>query len=138
MPMWAHTPDDDHLQWALSGHVILRSNTCLWVRFRVMVLLAPRDWALWGNLTSRRDYWMFYSGRNSERVGTRSDFNGNLTQGTIGIWSHDYHCLEGGQRLFRCEHTPWTLRPLQLPPAWLIHFGRFTLADSLVNCNDVP
>ena len=60
--------------------ILKRSNTCLWVRFRVMVLLASGDWALWGNLTSRQDYWMFDPGRNSERVGTRSDFNGNLTR----------------------------------------------------------
>ena len=83
-----------------------------------MVLHASGDWALWGNLTSKRVLL-----REEQPVGTRSDFDGNLTQGTIGIWSHDYHCLEGGQRLFRCETS--TLHglfgPLQLPPAWLIH-----------------
>ena len=62
-----------------------------------MILLSSGDWALWGNFTSRWVYWMFYPGRNGERVGTRSDFNGNLTQVTMGIRSQDYHCLEGGQ-----------------------------------------
>ena len=62
---------------------------------RVMVLLASGDWALWGNWTGRQDSGCSTRGRN----GTRSDFNGHLTQGTIGIWSHDYHCLEGGATL---------------------------------------
>ena len=45
----------------------------------------------------------------------------SLNQGTISIWSHHYHCLEGGQ----CSHS-WpahsiTRRLLQLPQARPIH-----------------
>ena len=35
--------------WRVWLIILKRSNTCLWVRFRVMVLLASGDWALCGN-----------------------------------------------------------------------------------------
>ena len=83
-----------------------------------MILLSSGDWAVWGNFTNRWVYWMFYSGRNGEWVGTRRDFNGNLTQSpsafgptTITVWRGASDSSE-----VRLAHS--SASPTQ---AWTIH-----------------